>query len=163
MQAAKPRASWIFAPTLTQVGEGTREIEAEALRELIDRVLSELDADERKGAFLRAAGLHLRIEVTDLNLAVQVDSSVDSDRHLAWTFGDATAAADAAALTLAMDAASANAYLQGRESLPVAIARGRVKCSGDVKAALVALPALRLWVDPYKTWVKRLHPEMSVA
>ena len=43
-----------------------------------------------------------------------------------------------------MDSATANGYLQGRESLAVAIARGQVRCSGDLKTALVYLPALRL-------------------
>jgi hypothetical protein len=140
----------------------SRQINAEVLRELIDHVLAELDADERRGALLRAAGVHLRIEVTDLDLVVRVDSASDARHHLAWGFADEDERTGKE-LRLAMDAASANAFLQGKESLPVAIARGRVKCSGDVKSALVCLPALRLLVEPYKVWVKRLHPDLAVA
>ena len=37
----------------------------------------------------------------------------------------------------------ANAYLQGKESLAIAIARGRVRYDGDARCALLYVPALR--------------------
>ena len=43
-----------------------------------------------------------------------------------------------------MSAEVANRYLQGRESLAIAIARGQVRCRGESRAALAYLPAARL-------------------
>jgi len=138
------------------------KVGAGELRELIDHVLSELDADERRGSVLRAAGLHVRLEVTDLNLSIRVRASEEGAHHLAWAFAE-EGASETEGLTLEMDSVTINSYLQGRESLPVAIARGRVRCSGDLRTALVNLPAMRLLVQPYRTWVARLHPHLAVA
>ena len=137
------------------------KVGADELRELIDHALAELDVDERRGAVLRAGGLKVRLEVTDLDMVLRVRASDEWAHHLDWAFADD--AADSAGLSLSMDSATANAYLQGRASLPVAIARGQVRCSGDLRTALVYLPALRLLVEPYRTWVSRLHPHLSVA
>lgn len=136
---------------------------ADELRELIDHALAELDSDERRGALLRASGLKLRLEVTDLDLVLRVRAADDGAHHLSWAFAGADAVAPSPELTLAMDAATANEYFQGHASLPVAIARGQVRCSGDLKTALIYLPALRLLVDPYRTWVEKLYPHLSVA
>jgi hypothetical protein len=138
------------------------EIGAGELRELIEHVLAELDADERRGSLLQAAGLRVRLEVTDLDLSVRVRPSEEGAHHLAWAFADGDAA-ESEGLTLEMDSATINAYLQGRESLAVAIARGRVRMTGDTRAALLCLPAMRLFVEPYRTWVERLHPHLAVA
>src|SRR5687767_12709431 len=131
------------------------KVAADELRELIDHALDELDSDERRGALLRASGLKVRLEVTDVDLVLRVRPSEDRAHHLAWAFAETDANEASPELTLAMDAATANAYLQGRTSLPVAIARGQVRCSGDLKTALIYLPALRLLVDPYRTWVEK--------
>jgi hypothetical protein len=144
------------------VVERTRsKVGANELRELIDHVLGELDVDERRGSLLRATGIRVRLEVTDLDLALRVDASDEGAHHISWAFAGEDDGL--ARLNLAMDSATANAYLQGRVSLPVAIARGEVRCSGDLKKALVYLPALRLLVEPYRTWVTRLHPHLAVA
>ncbi|HYH61060.1 MAG TPA: hypothetical protein VD766_04270, partial [Solirubrobacterales bacterium] len=82
--------------------------------------------------------------------------------HLAWDFAERAEEAEAG-VSLAMESATANGYLQGRESLAVAIARGRVRCSGDLRTTIVYLPALRLLVEPYRAWVERLHPDLSLA
>ena len=139
------------------------KVAADELRELIDHALDELDSDERRGALLRASGLRVRLEVTDVDLVLRVRPSDDRAHHLSWAFAKTDANEASPELTLAMDAATANAFLQGRASLPVAIARGQVRCSGDLKTALIYLPALRLLVDPYRTWVEKLHPHLSVA
>ena len=139
------------------------QVAASELRELIDHAFADLDLDERRGAILRATGLHVRLEVTDLDLVLRVRASEDGSHHLAWAFAEEDENEEASGLTLAMDAATANAYLQGEQSLPVGIARGQVRCSGDLGTALTYLPALRLLVDPYRTWVSKLYPHLSVA
>jgi hypothetical protein len=138
------------------------EVGAEELRDLIEHVLGELDVDERRGSLLQATGLRVRLEVTDLDMVIRVRASDEGMHHLSWAFASGDGEDGAAELTLTMDSATANAYLQGRASLPVAIARGQVRCSGDLKTALIYLPALRLLVDPYRNWVTRLHPHLAV-
>jgi len=59
-----------------------------------------------------------------------------------------------------MDSKVANAYLQGKESLAIAIARGRVKASGDTRSALIYIPALRLLVSSYRKLVTQEHPHL---
>lgn len=135
-------------------------IAADELREVLDRALADLDADERSGAVLRATGLELRLELTDLDLVVRVEASDEPGRHVRWAFADDGRGAK---LDLRMDAATANAYLQGQESLPIAIARGRVKCSGGSKIALLYLPVLRLVAEPYRRWAGELHPHLAIS
>jgi hypothetical protein len=62
-----------------------------------------------------------------------------------------------------MDSATANAYLQGKESLAVAIARGKVRCSGESRVALLYLPALRLVVEPYRRLVRERYPHLALG
>ena len=57
----------------------------------------------------------------------------------------------------------ANRYLQGRESLAIAIARGKVRCEGDSRSALLYLPAVRLLCEPYRRIVANGFPALAEA
>ena len=133
---------------------------AEEFREILDRALQEIDDDERSGPLLRAAGLSLRIELTDIDLVLRLAAAGEGDHHLRWSFGDS---GEPAKLDLRMDSATANAYLQGKESLAVAIARGKVRCSGESRIALLYLPALRLVVEPYRHQVRERYPHLALG
>jgi SCP-2 sterol transfer family len=137
-----------------------KALEANEFREVLDRALRELDRDERSGPLLRAAGLSLRIELTDLDLVVRVAASEESDHHLRWSFNEGSGPAK---LVLRMDSETANAYLQGEESLAIAIARGKVRTSGDSRVALLYLPAMRLVVEPYRRSVRERFPHMALT
>jgi hypothetical protein len=140
--------------------EDARHASADELREVLDRALRELDSDQRAGPLLRAAGLSIRIEMTDIDLVVRVAAAEDHDHHLRWSFGDD---AEPAKLTLRMDSATANAYLQGKESLAIAIARGKVRTAGDSRVALLYLPAMRLVAEPYRRLVAERYPHLSLV
>ena len=127
---------------------------------MLDRALNEVDADQRSGPLLRAAGLSVRIEMSDIDLVLHVAASEDYDHHLRWTFADK---GKPAKLTLQMDSATANAYLQGKESLAIAIARGKVRIAGDSRVALLYLPAMRLVVEPYRRLVQERYPHLALA
>lgn len=135
-------------------------VTAEEFREVLDRALRELDADERSGPLLRATGLSLRLELTDIDLVCRVWASDDSAHHLSWTFTDE---GPAPRLDLRMDAATANGYLQGRESLAIGIARRRIRCAGESRVALLFLPALRLIVEPYRRLVRESYPHLTLV
>jgi hypothetical protein len=56
----------------------------------------------------------------------------------------------------------ANRYLQGAESVPIAIARGRIRCSGESRSVLLYLPAARLIQRPYKRLVRAEYPHLAL-
>jgi hypothetical protein len=104
--------------------------------------------------------MRIRLELTDLGIHVDVAADPDSvEHHLRWDFADA---AWEPKLSLRMDSTTANAYLQGRQSLAIAIARGRVRCRGESGAALVYLPLLQLLVEPYRRAVLERAPAFAV-
>jgi hypothetical protein len=136
-------------------------VSAEQLRELLDRTLTELDADERLGPLIRATGIRLRLECPDVGLVLNVAASEGPERHLRWAFSDDVDWEPR--LELRMSSEVANAYLQGRESLPVAIARGKVRVRGDSRVAVLYVPTTRLIVEPYKRCVRELHPDLALS
>jgi hypothetical protein len=137
-----------------------RAADAAEFREVLDRTLGELDADTSAGPLMRAAGLSVRIELTDIDLVLHVGASEEGGHHLRWRFGEPD---EPAKLVLRMDSETANAYLQGQESLAIGIARGKVRCSGESRVALLYLPALRLVVDPYRRLVRERYPHMALT
>jgi hypothetical protein len=147
--------------TRRRSGSATRRSgSATEFQELLDQALSELDADEKSGPLVRAAGLRMRFEFTDLGMVLNVAASEEPGHHLRWEFSDA---ADwEPKLKLRMDSRIANAYLQGKESLAIAIARGRVRFAGDTECALRYVPTLRLFVAPYLRLVRRQYPHLLV-
>jgi hypothetical protein len=59
-----------------------------------------------------------------------------------------------------MDSDVANGWLQGAESVPVAIARGEISCSGDARCALLYLPAVKLLHEPYRKLLRERYPHL---
>jgi hypothetical protein len=143
-------------------GTPTRTSTAAAaeFQHLLDDVLTETDADDHAGPLLRAADLHVRFEFPDLPLTLSLAATEEGSHHLAWKFSDEVDWKPK--LKLQMDSKVANAYLQGKESLAIAIARGRVKASGDTRSALVYIPALRLLVSSYRKVVTQEHPHLAL-
>lgn len=130
------------------------------LRALLDEVLADLDADDRAGSLLRAAGLRVRFQFPDLGMVLNVAPSEEAGHHLRWSFSDVGDWEPK--LELVMDSQVANAYLQGRESLAIGIARGRVRAKGDTRCALLYVPALRLVVDSYRRQVRARHSHLII-
>jgi hypothetical protein len=132
---------------------------ADEAREVFDSLFRAIDEDERAGGLLRAAGARIRMELTDVRVVVNLAPADEPGRNLAWGFDDQTPRE--ARLRIAMDSETANAYLQGRESLAIAIARGRVRAEGDARAALLYVPALKLLVEPYRRLVGERFPHLA--
>ncbi len=141
-------------------GRAVPKVSGAQLRELLDGALAAVDADERAGSHLRATGVRARLRVPDVGLVLDVEPSEEGQHHLRWSF-QGSAGTDPE-LELIMDSQAANAYLQGRESIAIAIARGRVRTRGDARCALRYLPAMRFVVDAYRRLVRRDHPELAV-
>jgi hypothetical protein len=62
-----------------------------------------------------------------------------------------------------MDSEVANRYLQGAESLAIAIAHGRVRVSGESKTALLYLPLLQRVCEPYRRIATEEFPRLATA
>lgn len=147
---------------VTRSDEGRRApgFEPGWLRQLLDGTLYELDGDDRHGPLVRASGIRMRMVIDDAGLTLDVAASPDDERNIEWSFDGALDGEPK--LTLAMDSATANAYLQGVESLAIGIARGRVRFRGESNCALVFLPILRLAVEPYRRLIRAQHPALAL-
>jgi hypothetical protein len=133
----------------------------EEMEEILGRVLSQVDEDDKAGPLLRATGMRLRLRCPDLDFAITIAASEDADCCIEWTF--AKRAPWEPRLELTMSSSVANAYLQGAASVPVAIARGQIKCAGDARSALLYLPAAKLITDPYRELVADSYPHLVVG
>ena len=134
---------------------GEQAIDAERFRDALDRTLAEVRADPRLAPMICAGRPRLRLEFTDLGLALNLGAEAGS---LAWTF--AARPAWTPRLVIEMDSRTANRYLQGTESLAIAIARGRVRVRGDSRAALAHLPLAQMLSGPYRETVEAGFPEL---
>ena len=80
--------------------------------------------------------------------------------NLSWSFSDDPGWSPK--LVLRMTCGVGNRYLQGRESLAIAIARGQVRHRGEPRAAMLYLPAARLFCEPYRQVIQSRYPELAV-
>ena len=125
----------------------------------LDRTLRLVASDERLGPLLSATKMRMRLEFADCGLALNLDAADPRAAPLSWSFGDQPGWRPK--LVLQMDAAVANRYLQGHESLAIALARGQARFRGDSRAALVYLPATRLLCDSYRRVVHDEYPALA--
>lgn len=132
----------------------------EQLRTALDQALAEVDADERIGPLVSATRLRMRFEFTDLEMALNV-AGADAGHNVTWSFADDPGWAPK--LVLRMSSVVANRYLQGRESLAIAIARGEVRWDGESRVALLYLPAARLISERYQRVVEADFPALLAA
>lgn len=131
------------------------------LREVLDGLLASVDRDERVGPTLRASDIRTRIEFTDMKLALNVASAEDAEHWIEWTFG--RRAPWTPKLVLRMDSDVANRWLQGSESIAVALAHGRVRCTGDSRSALYFLPTAKLLTDPYRKLLASKYKHLRIG
>lgn len=141
----------------TTQGEAFRS--AAEMREVLDRVLAAVNGDERLGPLLQATRLQLAIVCPDVKGVVQVAASDEPGSYICWRFD--RRGGQKPNLVLTMDSAVANEWLQGGESVPMAIAHRRMKCSGDARYALLYLPAVKLIAGPYRRLVRSQYPHLA--
>ena len=133
------------------------KLAADEFRAALDRALALADADERVGPMIAATRLRLRFAFPDVGLVLNLAAARDPDHNLSWSFDEVDWSPQ---LELEMDSETGNRFLQGTESLAIAIARGRARCTGSSHRTLIALPATRLLVEPYRQVVTSEHPTL---
>lgn len=127
-------------------------------RAALDGALSLAAADEKLGPLMSSTKLRMRFSFSDSGLTLNVATDPQSD-WLRWSFDEVEWTPK---LELTMDSAVANRYLQGRESLAIALARGQARFRGESRAALLYLPATRLLCEPYRRVVEADFPQLEV-
>ena len=129
-------------------------------REVIDRAFTLMSTDADMGPKLREAEVPQRFEFPDVDLVVNVTyaEKVKDGQHLRWEWSDDVSwEAD---VQMTMDADVANRYFQGKENVAMAIARRRIKTSGNVKKALALLPITKPVYAQYREMLEDEYPHL---
>jgi hypothetical protein len=130
-------------------------------REVIDKVFGLMDADPDMGPKLKAADVPQRFEFTDVDLVVNIRAAEDGeDGNLHWEWTDDVDWDPK--VRMAMSSETANRYFQGKENVPVALARRRIKAGGDVKAALSLIPVTKPVYKQFTALVEAEYPHLKV-
>ena len=97
---------------------------------------------------LGKSGLVLRMELSDPDAVITVDTAagtiVTGETELAHN------------MTLALSSDTANRFWQGKVSIPLAVARGQIKVSGQLPKLLALLPSAK---KIYAQYVDRLRAD----
>jgi hypothetical protein len=129
-------------------------------REVMDRTFEIMSTDPDVGPRLRDARTPQRFEFTDLDMVVNVTFADDAGdgQNLRWEWSDDVDwSAD---VGMAMDSTVANRYFQGKENIAMAIARRRIKATGDVKKALELLPITKPVFGHYRELIEDEYPHL---
>ena len=129
-------------------------------REVVDRVFTMMSEDPEIGPRLREADLAQRFEFADVDLVLNVRAAAaGEDGNLHWEWRDDVDWTPA--VRTAMSSAVCNRYFQGRENLAMAVARRRIKISGDVRGALALVPITKPIFDRYRAVVADEYPHLA--
>jgi hypothetical protein len=133
-------------------------VPAAEFRHVLTDLLAEVEKDSELGSRLRSAHISCRYVFTDLDLTLDIASSDDGESSIRWSFGEEDGWEPA--VTLEMTSEVANRYLQGRENLAIALARRRIRCTCEARAALSLLPINRELSACYRQVLERGYPHL---
>ncbi len=132
----------------------------EEFREVMDRAFDLMSTDPDMGPKLRAKETPQRFEFPDVEMVVNVTFNEEAgDQNLRWVWSDDVDWTPQ--VGMAMDSGVANRYFQGRENIAMAIARRRIKASGDVKKALELLPITKPVFEQYRELLEEEYPHLA--
>jgi hypothetical protein len=132
---------------------------ASEFREVMDKVFTLMSTDPDMGPKLRDARVPQRFEFPDQDAVVNItfDDS-GGDHNLRWEWSDDVDWEPQVEMT--MDSDVANKYFQGRENVAMAIARRRIKTSGNVKKALALIPITKPIEAMYRDMLEEEYPHL---
>jgi hypothetical protein len=133
---------------------------AKEFREVMDRTFALMSDDPQMGPGLRDADTPQRFEFTDLDLVVNVRAGRPGEANLTWKWTDDIDWEPR--VKMSMSSETANRYFQGKENVVIAIARRRIKASGDVKAALAIIPITKPLYARYRDMVAADYPHLEL-
>jgi hypothetical protein len=133
---------------------------AQEFREVMDRVFEMMSTDPDMGPKLRDAETPQRFEFPDLDLVVNVTAAADNSdgNNLVWEWSDDVDWEPEVKMEMSSDVA--NKYFQGKENVAMAIARRRIKTSGNVKKALALIPITKPVYAQYRAMLEEEYPDL---
>src|SRR3954451_931377 len=130
-------------------------------REVMDRIFSLMSEDPEMGPKLRDADVPQRFEFEDVDMVVNIRAAEDGEAGcLYWEWSDDVAWKPK--VKMSMSSETANKYFQGKENVPIAIARRRIKAGGDVKSALKLIPISKPVYALSRDMVARDYPNLAL-
>jgi hypothetical protein len=134
---------------------------AREFKEVMDELFTMMSEDPEMGPALRDADVPQRFEFEDLDLVMNVRARKPSEpTNLHWEWTDDVAWEPR--VKMKMSSEIANRYFQGKENIPMAIARRRIKTGGDIKASLALIPITKPIYERYRTMVAERYPHLVV-
>ena len=132
---------------------------AKEFREVMDQVFTMMSTDPEMGPKLRDAETPQRFEFPDVDLVVNITYAEDGgEQNLRWEWTDDVPWDPEVKMT--MDSDVANRYFQGKENVAMAIARRRIKTSGNVKKALALIPITKPIYERYRALLEEKYPHL---
>jgi hypothetical protein len=130
-------------------------------REVMDRVFTIMSTDPDMGPKLRDARVPQRFEFPDQDAVVNITyDDGGGEQNLRWDWSDDVDWEPKVEMTMSSEVA--NKYFQGKENVPVALARRRIKSAGDMKAALKLIPITKPVFEQYRAMLEREYPHLVV-
>ena len=134
---------------------------AKEFREVMDRVFEMMSTDPDMGPKLRDADTPQRFEFSDFDAVVNIRATRgDEEGNLYWEWSDDVDWDSKVQMTMSSEVA--NRYFQGKENVPMAVARRRIKSGGDVKAALALMPVTKPVFAQYRAMLEAEYPHLVV-
>jgi hypothetical protein len=132
----------------------------EECREVMDGTFELMSTDPEMGPKLREARTPQRFEFPDVDLVVNITYAEEGEGggNLRWVWSDDCGWDPEVEMT--MDSDVANRYFQGKENIAVALARRRIKSSGNVKKALALIPITKPVFARYREMIERDYPHL---
>ena len=128
-------------------------------REVMDKVFAMMSTDPEMGPKLRDARVPQRFEFPDRDAVVNITYNEEGGEHnLRWEWSDDVDWEPKVVMTMSSEVA--NRYFQGKENVPLALARRRIKSSGDIKSALKLIPITKPVFAMYRQMLERDYPHL---
>jgi len=128
-------------------------------REVMDRVFAMMSEDPEMGPQLRDADVPQRFEFSDVDLVLNVrPARAGENANLHWQWSDTVDWEPK--VSMVMSSQTANKFFQGKENVALAVARRRIKPSGDISAALALAPITKPLNARYRDLVAAEYPHL---
>jgi len=127
----------------------------------MDELFTMMSEDPEMGPALRDADVPQRFEFEDLDLVMNIRARARGERkNLHWEWTDEVDWEPR--VKMKMSSEVANRYFQGKENIPLAIARRRIKTGGDIKASLALIPVTKPVYARYRAMLQERYPHLVV-
>ena len=134
---------------------------ASEFREVMDRAFTLMSTDPEMGPKLRDAQVPQRFEFPDQDAVVNITYDEEGgEQNLRWEWSDDVDWEPKVMMTMSSEIA--NKYFQGKENVPLALAKRRIKSSGDIRSALKLVPITKPVFGLYREMVERDYPHLVV-